>query len=149
MKHKKAFGIFLLLLSMSLTPTGAELYPTLGTITVKLEGVETSDGFIRTTLFDRKDRWMNEERAAVTKVVKAQAGSMVIEMEAPVGRRYALSVHHDLNGNGKMDTGFPIPKPTEPVCASFFTGNSIPRFYECSFRFSKEPMELLVKLRRP
>jgi uncharacterized protein (DUF2141 family) len=146
---KQTFWILFLLLALSLVPAGAELYPTLGTITVKIEGIETSEGFIRATLFDKKERWMNEERAAVTKVVKAQAGEMVIEMEAPLGKRYALAVHHDQNGNGKMDTGFPIPKPTEPVGASYFTGNAIPRFYECSFRFSKEPMELLVKLRKP
>lgn len=127
----------------------AELYPKMGTITVKLNGVESNKGTLLLYLYDKKDRWMKPERAAVVEKVQPKAGEMVIQLSAPLGRRYALSVIHDENDNGKVDTGFPIPKPVEPVGASYFTGNSIPRFYNCSFRFNQEPLELEVQMRRP
>lgn len=141
--------IILFILISSVLPGWSELYPKMGTLTVNLQGVESNEGTIRLELFDSKDRWMNSDRAVVTRTVQARAGKMVVELQAPLGRRYALSVHHDVNNNQKMDTGFPIPKPTEPVGASNFTGNSIPRFYECSFRFNKEPLAISVELRRP
>lgn len=147
MQRKSAFIFFLLVLTT--VPALGELYPKLVTLTVQVKGLKSSEGSLVLELFDSKDRWMRAGKAVVSKRVKAEAGTMVVALEAPAGRRYALSVHHDINDNGKVDTGFPIPKPTEPVGASNFTGNSIPRFYNCSFRLNQEPMEIAVELRRP
>ena len=128
---KKTLSPFLLACMLAVTTWGsAELYPKTGIIKVRVTGIESDKGQIRAELFDRKDRWMKSERAAVTKTIKAKAGTVEFEMVAPLDRRYALSIHHDENANGKVDTGFPIPKPVEPVGASNFSGNSIPRFYD-------------------
>jgi uncharacterized protein (DUF2141 family) len=148
MAKKTAFLTGLLLLLLVAAESAAELYPKTGVIRIRVTGLESDKGSIRADLYDKKDRWMKPERAVVSKVVKAKAGTIEFEMVAPIGRRYALSIHHDENGNGKVDTGF-IPKPIEPVGASNFSGDSIPRFYDCSFRFDTDPLELSVGVFRP
>ena len=101
-------------------------------------------------LFNKKDNWLNVERAFATINVRASKPTMKVTFEnIPLRARYAVSVQHDLNGNGKMDTGRFIPMPVEPVGASYHSGNSMPRYYSSSFRFNKEPLTVPVTLRIP
>ena len=83
----------------------------MGTIRIKLSGVESNQGKIICHLYDKKSRWMKPRLAAASKSLSAEKGVMEFELEAPLDKRYALSIHHDENDNQKMDTGFPIPKP--------------------------------------
>lgn len=121
-----------------------------GTLDVEVSGVTTDSGLVRVMLFNQKDNWLNEERAFATVNVRAKKGTMKVQFKnVPLKARYAISVQHDLNGNGVMDTGRFIPMPTEPVGASYHEGTSMPRYYGSSFRFNQEPLTVPVTLRIP
>lgn len=145
-------GSYLLSVALVVGLTGtlmAELYPKIGTIQISLSGVESNQGQIVCLVYDKRDRWMKESKAVFRTSVPAKKGNMSFGVEAALNKRYAITVYHDENQNGKLDTGAFIPKPTEPVGASHFSGSSIPRFYDCSFRFNEEPLTVEVTLQRP
>lgn len=142
---KKMIACLVLMCALS---SQAELYPKMGKLTIKLDGITSEEGKIKLAIYDHKDRWMKVDRAVLLKDLTPQKGSMMITVSVPIGKRYAVSVFQDINNNGELDKGFPIPKPTEPVGASNYEGGSVPRFYDCSFRFNKEPLEIPVTLRK-
>lgn len=139
----KAGLVALALVGISL----AELYPKTGVLQLKIEGVTTKEGKIVVSIYDSKERWMKTDKALLTQSFDPQVGSVLLTVRIPLGRRYAVSCYQDLNSNGKLDTGFPIPKPIEPVGTSIYKGGSIPRFYDCSFRFNAEPLVITIPLR--
>jgi uncharacterized protein (DUF2141 family) len=132
-----------------LASASAELYPKTGTIAVKVVGLETAKGTVRGHLFNSKDSWLKYDRAICAASAKAKQGETVLRFErVPLNDRYALSIYQDENENGKMDAGSFIPIPKEPVGASNHDGNSMPRYFECSFYFKTSPSDLTVKLRK-
>lgn len=138
-----------LLLVALLTTAKAELYPKTGVLVVTVQGVESSQGTVRGYLFRNKDSWLQYDHAAVSATAPAREGQTVLRFEkVPLNARYAVSVYQDENNNGTMDTRSLLPIPKEPVGASNHQGNSMPRYFECSFYFKTSPTDLTVKLRK-
>ncbi|MEQ8812808.1 MAG: DUF2141 domain-containing protein [Imperialibacter sp.] len=81
-----------------------------GTLTVEIKGIKNVKGDIRVALYDLKENFLTD-RLYKGKVEKVNGESVRVQFtNLPFGS-YAISVFHDENENGKLDTGlFGIPK---------------------------------------
>lgn len=101
------------------------------TLTVTIDNIQEAKGSLRVGLFDNADNFLKESREG--KIVKASAGAMTIEFDNLVSGDYAVSVIHDLNENGELDSNF-IGIPTEPYG---FSNNAMGNFGPPSFEKAK------------
>jgi len=79
-------------------------------LTVIVRNVENADGHVEVTLYNSADKWLDD--GITTKVVKARNGYVEITFENVKKGTYAVSVMHDENANGKLDSNV-IGIPTE------------------------------------
>jgi uncharacterized protein (DUF2141 family) len=81
-----------------------------GTLTVEIKGIKNVKGDIRVALYDLKENFLTDQLYK-GKVEKVNGESALVQFtNLPFGA-YAISVFHDENENGKLDTGlFGIPK---------------------------------------
>ncbi len=81
------------------------------TLTIIVDGVKSSSGFIAVAVFADEDSFLEEDKAFTGVFAKAELGATRIEIPNLPNDRYAISIFHDENNNGKMDTNFiGIPK---------------------------------------
>ena len=93
---------------------------------VEVSGLQKADGNIYVTVYDSDDTWLGEEFVIQEKVsiAEARVDDLVhVELSLPQGE-YAISIYHDSNDNGDLDTNW-IGIPKEPVALS---NNAKPRF---------------------
>ena len=93
---------------------------------VEVSGLQKADGNIYLTVYDSDDTWLGEEFVLQEKVAIAEArvdDLVHVELSLPQGE-YAISIYHDSNDNGDLDTNW-IGIPKEPVALS---NNAKPRF---------------------
>jgi uncharacterized protein (DUF2141 family) len=110
---------------------------------VEVSGLQDSQGSIHISVYDSDDTWLGEETVLRREVVIADAlaeGLVSTELHLPPGE-YALSIYHDSNGNGDLDTNF-IGIPKEPVALS---NNARPKFgppkyKDAVFTLGEEPV---------
>ena len=76
-------------------------------ITVIISQIEDPSGTLTVTLFDKSENWLQR---GVRQQVTVTGHEMIIVFEGIEPGNYAVSVTHDANSNGKLDTGaFGIP----------------------------------------
>jgi uncharacterized protein (DUF2141 family) len=110
------------------------------TLTVVVTGIEASKGQLLVTVFTSGEGWPKPQRAAAAARVDASAPEQRIRFEGLPAGPCAVSVVHDLDGNGKLTMRwFPFPRPAEPTGASNgATGTFGPPSFE-SARFELPP----------
>jgi uncharacterized protein (DUF2141 family) len=100
--------------------------PATTSLRVELTGLAGAQGNLYIAVYDSDDTWLGDETVLEQKVVIADArdGELVsAELQLPPGE-YALSIFHDSNNNGELDTNF-MGIPKEPVALS---NNARPKF---------------------
>ena len=100
--------------------------PATTSLRVELTGLASAQGNLYIAVYDSDDTWLGDETVLEQKVVIADArdGELVsAELQLPPGE-YALSIFHDSNNNGELDTNF-MGIPKEPVALS---NNARPKF---------------------
>ncbi len=152
MKH--LFQLFAFLLFSSAIPVAcinAEEggpVPT-GRIHVRISGVRSQEGELGLALFNSKEGFpMKPARAFAKGAVAAEGESHVYVFEHVPYGTYAISVMHDENRNGKLDTNF-IGIPREGVGAS---NNPVsrfgpPSFDSSSFRLDRQELDLDIRMK--
>jgi uncharacterized protein (DUF2141 family) len=112
---------------------------------VIVTAIKNDRGTVRVGIF--KDESTFLEKAAYGQVVKAQPGEVKVIFDLPAGI-YAISVIHDENENGGLDSGvFGIPKE------GFGFGNDTmgsfgpPSFKKASIAVEKEKMSTTIRMR--
>ena len=95
------------------------------TIALTVENIQSQKGSLFVSVYDSSDTFLGEEKVFAQEVALdgVENGTLLVEMTLPYGE-YAISVHHDNNANGKMDSNF-IGLPKEPVGLS---NGHVPRF---------------------
>ena len=96
------------------------------TLTVEISDIRSDVGSMNFTVYDSKDTWLSDEYLATQSIVVKENmvdGVMTASFDVEPGD-YAVSVHHDDNDNGKMDTNF-IGIPKEPIGLS---NDAVPKF---------------------
>lgn len=72
-----------------------------GSLEVTITGVKSDKGSIRVGLFTEQDYL---KTPVVGQVIKAAKGSVTVRFESVADGTYAISVIHDANENGELDT---------------------------------------------
>ena len=131
------------------TLSGAEA--SAATLTVVVSNVPSDGGRMNFAVYDNEDAWLEDDTmvAKQTLVVAEQLenGTVTTVFELDPGN-YAVSVHHDENDNGKMDTRIFPPIPREPVGTS---NNAPPRmgppkYEDAVFTLGEDGVKLPIKL---
>lgn len=114
-------------------------------IVVNISGFESNEGKVYVALYDSADTFL-------AKHVEGQVGELsdlksTVTFEGVENGTYAISVFHDENGNGKLDTGM-FGIPSEPVGTS---NNAVgffgpPKFVDAKFEVTGEKIELNINL---
>lgn len=114
---------------------------------VNVTGVARAGGIVRCALFAESKGFPKDDQYArqVLRVVPDSAGTVRCRFtEVPDGR-YAVSVAHDVNGNGTVDTNM-VGQPTEP----WGTTNAVrprfrpPRFDEAAISISGDAAQRTI-----
>jgi uncharacterized protein (DUF2141 family) len=135
-----------LLLLMGLSAAGKL---SAASLTITVGNIKSDVGEMNFAVYDNKDDWLGDN------VVKGRSvnvsehitdGTLSTQFELAPGN-YAVSVHHDDNDNGKMDTNF-IGIPREPTGLS---NGAVPKFgppkyKDAVFSLSEPGLEMPIEL---
>jgi len=119
------------------------------TLTVIISDVRSDIGVLNIGIYDNKNDWLGSstvQKRSLTVLEHNVGGVVTTSFEVEPGE-YAISVHHDDNDNGKMDTNF-IGIPKEPTGLS---NGAVPKFgppkyKDAAFRVGNEDLEMPIKL---
>jgi uncharacterized protein (DUF2141 family) len=117
-------------------------------IDVEITGLHSDKGQIRCALFASSDGFPKDSGKAVAHTsTTISGGHASCGFDGLAPGTYAISVFHDENGNGKLDTNF-IGMPREGVGSS----NNVkphfgpPKFKDAAFPFSGSPLRLEITM---
>ncbi|MEM9857016.1 MAG: DUF2141 domain-containing protein [Bacteroidota bacterium] len=97
------------LLSLFLFITSAQLPSNLGEIEITIKNIKSQKGVLIVALFENEDSFLKKSFQVKT-IAPSEAGKPIVFAEIPEGK-YAVSVIHDENENGELDTNWAgIPK---------------------------------------
>lgn len=117
-------------------------------VMVAIAGLKSSEGQLLFCVFDQETGFPGKHEVACLKgQQEIKDNETILSLSLEVGKKYALSVVHDENSNGDMDTNF-LGIPSEGYG---FSNNakgfmSAPSFKACSFTAEKE-LRLQVLMR--
>ncbi|HSP26504.1 MAG TPA: DUF2141 domain-containing protein [Saliniramus sp.] len=115
------------------------------TVTVQVNDIESGEGQIYVGLCDRG---FEEALCIDGKFQAARPGTMTFTFENVPPGTYAIAAYHDVNGNGRMDTGtFSLPK--EPYGFSNDVGRiAPPNFLAATIPVSSPGATITVRMAR-
>ena len=117
-----------------------------GTLIVRVEGLQSSEGKLRFVMFDSKENFLeNAFRAEVIEIEDRQ-GTWIVE-DLPFGA-YAVLVHHDVDGSGAMERHW-YGKPKEPTGTSHDAPSRFgpPKFKKARFAFDSPSQTIVITVR--
>jgi uncharacterized protein (DUF2141 family) len=82
-------------------------------LTIEVQGARSAQGSVAGALYASGTGWLKPHQAVQGQFVPAADKTILLFRGLPPGR-YAVSVYHDENGNGKLDTN-PVGMPLEPA----------------------------------
>jgi uncharacterized protein (DUF2141 family) len=118
-------------------------------IVVKVEGTRNNKGVVRLALFNKGEGFPTDGQKAIRNIsVPASEGAVQMIVEGLPAGRYAISLLHDENENGSLDTNV-VGYPKEGYGAS---NNNLPTFRapnfdEAAFDLKSARQELMIRLR--
>ena len=142
----KVANLAALLLLAAPVPGWVDAEPEVGTLIINVSNLQSDEGDLRFVMFDSKKSFLkNAARAEITEIVDGQ-GSWVVE-NLPYGT-YAVLVHHDVDGSGKMERHW-YGKPKEPTGASNDAPSKFgpPKFKHAKFDFAASSMTMTITVR--
>lgn len=109
------------------------------TLTIIVENVGSSDGYIAVGVYTNQDTFLEEGKAYTGVFAQAEEGITRIELTDLPNKEYAICIFHDENGNKEMDTNF-IGIPKEPLGFSIGKLKTFgpPSFEECAFKMTAD-----------
>lgn len=118
-------------------------------LVVRITQVEDAGGPVRCALFADADGFPGKPEKAAQRVLAPSVsnGVATCTFEGLAPGEYAVSVHHDENDNGKMDSNF-FGVPKEGYGASNDAKGSMgpPKFKDAVFQVASEPKTISLKM---
>lgn len=113
-------------------------------VKVKIENIKHFEGSIKIALYNQEDHFLSKEIASDGKSIVDS--NLEFTFDGLPGGTYAISVFHDENDNGKLDTNL-IGIPKEPYA---FSNNAKgmfgpPSFEDCKFVVESPVHELVIQ----
>jgi len=130
----KIFTSFTLFKSLVLAITLAAVllsHAAAAELTVEVKGVGKNTGKIYVAVYDKAERWMKKPVYSASAFANTE-GVVLSFKDVAVGE-YAISLYHDENDNGKMDTNV-VGMPIEPYA---FSNDAAGNFGPASFEQAK------------
>lgn len=120
-----------------------------GELVVELSGLRNDRGAVLVSLFASPAGFPDVPERALTNLNTSIAdGRATVTFAGLLWGRYALSVLHDENGNGRMDTGLlGIPEEGHAASNNVARRFAAPNFEESVFTFDREQLVLPITLR--
>lgn len=118
------------------------------TLTVQVSGVSSDRGQITALLYRGEAGFPAKEALALRRVsVRASPGSVTLRFAGVAPGSYAVTVYHDENGNGKLDSNW-IGIPKEPVAVSNNAKGRMgpPKYKDAMFTVGNEDKSLPISL---
>ncbi len=153
---KKLFTIFIALFFATTGTLCAEennpattLPTSFGSITVHITGLKNLDGKLGVSLYNSKKGFPGKHEQAYASTLKkiSSTSETALFENLPYGT-YAVSVMHDENNNGKLDTNFiGIPKEGVGVSNNPKIGMGGPKFKDSVFTLDTKALELTVAMK--
>lgn len=138
--NKTKFTILTMLMSLAVSMTASA-----ATLEVEVTGIAEAKGSVLVGVFNSKGEWL--KKAITGSKVAAKLGRVILVIENLPEGEYALSVIHDLNENGKLDSNA-IGIPKEPYgFSNDAAGNFGPPSYEKALvKVNSDVIRTTVKL---
>ncbi len=119
-----------------------------GTLTMTVKGLK-SGGTLMIAIFDNDDGFPSKSKnAVILKTVPVKKSEMSVSFPKVIYGTYAVSVFHDMNNNGKLDTNW-IGMPKEGIGASNdakgFMGP--PKFEDAKFPMDKPEKKIKINIK--
>ena len=136
-----------LLLAAPVVPAQAQSQPG-GLIHVEIVGLRNDQGQVRCALFSSASDFPKSGDQAVARAKSdISHGKTSCEFSGIAPGTYAVSVFHDENSNGKLDTNF-VGIPREGVGASNDAKGHLgpPKFQAAAFHFSGDRLDLKITI---
>ena len=100
-------------------------------LTIDVQGVAEAKGKILVAVYDKSEGWL--KKAVKATRVDAVKGSTIVTISGLPEGTYAVSLYHDLDENGKLESNA-IGIPTEPIG---FSNDAMGAFGPASFDDAK------------
>lgn len=126
----------------------AILFPAKGDIQVNISGLKNTTGQLGILLFEQSEGWPSTHEKAMRRILLPISGSKMqyTFKDVPYGK-YAVSVMHDENKNGKLDLNFlGIPKEGNGVSNNATNALGPPRFADAMFSLGQQTHSLSIKV---
>ena len=117
---------------------------------VRIDGLRSTRGKILAYVWNQGDGFPSEKQKTLTIAeVAIRGGQAEVDVEVPASeKRLAISVMHDENGNGKMDSNF-LGIPLEGYATSNNVPHSMigpPRFKDAEFEMRASAADVHIKM---
>lgn len=124
---------------------GTLSYAQKSTVSVKITNIKSQKGTILIGLFDSEKNFLKASMKA--EKMKAKEGGMKVSFDSIPAGTYTVSVVHDENDNGNLDTNF-MGIPSEPYGISKKGKNMFgpPSYEKAKFNVTDENVELIISL---
>jgi len=115
------------------------------TISVEVTNIKSNEGNILVGLFDSEKNFLNS--SLKSNKVKAKEGEINVSFENVPAGTYSVSVIHDENDNGELDSNF-LGIPNEPYGISMDGKNMFgpPSYEKAKFELSDKAVNLTISL---
>lgn len=115
------------------------------TIEVEIENISNEDGQLLIGLYDAEGNWLKKRKMSALGQI-ANGKSEVTFENVPTGT-YAISLFHDENNNGKLDTNFlGIPKEDTGSSNNAPANFGPPEWEDAKFEVKGEKIKQSIKL---
>ena len=137
----------LLILLITYTSTFSNHLAEEGTIIITIKNIENQGGIMMVAIFKEDDKFLETPSFSQEIPLSTETEIEVIFENIPY-RKYAVSIFHDLNENGDLDSNM-IRIPKEPVGFSndYFPKFGPPKFKNAAFDLDQKEMRMIVNLK--
>lgn len=117
-----------------------------GILTVRVVGLQSSEGKLRFVMFDSQEDFLKNAFRAEVIDINDKQGSWVVR-DLPFGD-YAVLVHHDVDGSGAMERHW-YGKPKEPTGTSNDAPSRFgpPKFKKARFAFESPSQTIVIAVK--
>ncbi len=118
-------------------------------IAIEIKGLRNQKGQICLSLFSQPEGFPgNGDRAVATQCIQASDIARAITFENLAPGSYAVSLFHDANSDGKLNTGFlGIPKEGFGFSQNPRIGTSAPRFRDAAFLLTNQGTKIQIQMK--
>ncbi|WP_425437369.1 DUF2141 domain-containing protein [Novosphingobium guangzhouense] len=117
-------------------------------VSVTVTDMRSTKGQVLACLTMRPDAFPNcEKDPAARKLTVPAASGLNLHFGAVPQGRYAVSLIHDENGNGKLDTRLIIPREGYGFSRDAPVRMGPPKFAQAAFDVGPEPVHLAIRMR--